>query len=217
MFKGLILVPEIGDLTPDFPSMFFGTYEEELLNTLVTIPKSNVNFINLGAGDGYYPIGVIKSRIFKKAIAYEASEFRRNQITRLAKINQCEESIEIRGFADAKCFDEYESDFLSKSVILSDIEGGEFQLFNERNLAKLSQSTLILEIHEFLLQDGGLQLERLVEIASKYFTITRLTTAQRDPSRFPELHSWMDIDRWFTVVEGRGPLMLWLLLQPRAV
>ena len=216
-FKDMILVDDISDLNPDFSSMFFGCYEQELLHKLVGTPKSFEYFINLGAGDGYYPIGAIKSGIFKKAIAYEASEFRRVQIKRLAEINNCHKNLDIRGFADETCFDGYDSEFLSKSLVLSDIEGGEFEIFSERNLAKLSKSIVIIEIHDFLVQDGPLKLEKLLENATKYFEITKWTTAGRNPSLYQELQSFTDVDRWLSVVEGRGPLMLWLFLSPKEV
>ena len=215
-FKGLTLVHKLSDLNPDFPSMFFGTYEKELLNELVKIPAAYENFINLGAGDGYYPIGALRSGIFNYAIAYEENESRRNQMKRLAEQNNCQDNLEICGLADEKVFDEYETNFLSKSVVLSDIEGGEFELFNEENLTKLRNSIVFIEIHDFLVQDGHLKLECLLNSASKFFKITKLTTTSRDPSQYEELTLFTDIDRWFSVVEGRGPLMVWLLLHPKS-
>ncbi len=215
-FKGMILASESSDINPDFPSMFFGTYEEELLDALVKIPGSYENFVNLGAGDGYYPIGALRSGIFKNSVAYEENETRRKQIKRLAEKNDCQEGLEIRGFADEKCFDEFTADYLSKSVILSDIEGGEFAIFSERNLAKLCNSIVLIEIHDFLVHDGHFKLNNLISDASNYFEVTKLTTSQRDPSRYTELSSFTDIDRWLTVVEGRGPLMIWLLLNPKS-
>ena len=215
-FKGLILAIESSDVTPDFPSMFFGTYEEELLDVLVKIPVQFENFVNLGAGDGYYPIGALRSGIFKSSIAYEGNELRRSQMKRLAEKNNCQDSLEIRGYADENCFDEFTSDFLAKSVILSDIEGGEFAIFSEDNLGKLCHSVVLIEIHEFLLDHGNLKLESLLTSASKHFEITKLTTTRRDPSQYKELETFTDIDRWFTVVEGRGPLMMWLLLNPKS-
>lgn len=215
-FKGLDLVLEPRDLSPDFPAMFFGTYEQELLDELVSVPASYENFINLGAGDGYYPLGALKSGIFRNAIAYEENESRRIQMKRLAEQNSCLEGLTIRGYADKNCFDEFTSDFLSKCVILSDIEGGEFELFNEENLAKLSDSILIIEIHDFLLEDGQLKLEKLLKRASNYFEVKTLSTTHRDPSQYAELETFTDIDRWFTVVEGRGPLMSWLVMNPKS-
>jgi hypothetical protein len=203
VFKGLKLVITREDVTTDFPSMFFGTYEEEVLNSLKDIPPSYTNFINLGAGDGYYPIGVIKSGIFSSAIAFEGSVHRRNQIRKLAEANGCLEYVEIREYASDGCFDEFESMFLSQSVILSDIEGGEFDIFTEKNLKILCGSIIIIEIHDFLVSQGKSKFDDLVNRASKDFEISWLTTTSRDPSRFEELHHYSDIDRWITMAEGR--------------
>jgi hypothetical protein len=37
-FKDMILVDNLSDLNPDFSSMFFGCYEQELLHKLVETP-----------------------------------------------------------------------------------------------------------------------------------------------------------------------------------
>jgi hypothetical protein len=169
----------------------------------------------LGAGDGYYPIGLMKSGLFSSAIAFEGSELRRDQMERLADINGCKKNIEIRGYASEDCFDDLEFNLLAQSVILSDIEGGEFNIFTEKNLKILSDSIIIIEIHDFLVPLGNSKLEELVNTATKYFKVTWLTTTGRNPSKFQELRDFNDIDRWLTMVEGRGPLMNWIRLDPR--
>lgn len=38
-FKGLKIVTDVKSVTPDFPSMYFGIYEQEILNTIQDRPK----------------------------------------------------------------------------------------------------------------------------------------------------------------------------------
>jgi hypothetical protein len=214
-FKGLILVSNLKDLSADYPAMFFGTYEQEILESLTEIPRSYSTLINLGAGDGYYAVGVLASGMFAKTIAYEGNEDRRSQITHLAEINNCKTDIQINAWADKEIFQKFGQDFLSKSVIISDIEGAEFDIFDDSNFELLKRSIIFIEIHDFLVSQGDVKLQELLQIAEKHFQVTRFTTASRNPSLFPELKYYSDQDRWFTVVEGRGQLMTWLKLDPK--
>lgn len=215
-FKGIELSSSLQSVTPDFSSMFFGTYEKELILSLENLPGSYSNFINLGAGDGYYPIGTIKSGIFTNCIAFEENKERRNQIMQLAVRANVQDFIQLRGFADVNCFEEFDLSFLSKTVIMSDVEGAEFEIFNEENLAILSKSIIFIEIHDFLVEDGSFKFEQLIKRAQINHKVTKLRISSRDPLLYSELHEFTDIDRWIAMSEGRGPIMFWLRLDPKS-
>jgi hypothetical protein len=214
-FKGMELATSLKFVTPDFSSMFFGTYEKELISSIENIPDSYCNFINLGAGDGYYPIGSVKSGIFTNCIAYEENEERRDQMMQLANRANVQNFIQIRGFAGINCFEEFDLDFLSKTVILSDIEGGEFEIFNAKNLAILSKSIIFIEIHDFLVYNGSFKFKQLIKDSETNHKITQIRISNRDPLLYSELHKFTDIDRWIAMSEGRGPIMFWLRLDPK--
>jgi hypothetical protein len=53
-------------------SMILGLYEQEVLESLTNIPKKYKTFIDLGAADGYYGIGVLVNNLFENSICLKA-------------------------------------------------------------------------------------------------------------------------------------------------
>lgn len=98
-------------------------------------------------------------------------------------------------------------------VVLSDIEGFEFKVFNEKSLAVLACAVLIIEIHDW----GGRSpaYQKLVETAEKSHVVKELRTGPRDLSDSAELNGYCDNDRWLVCSEGRGDFGKWLYLVPR--
>ena len=80
------------------------------------------------------------------------------------------------------------------SVVLCDIEGGEFDLLENNLLQAFAKAFFIIEIHDW----NGRQdsYENLRNRASSYFDIEELSMSSRDLSLFPELSSYDDYDRW---------------------
>ena len=214
-FAGLVIAKKESEVNPDFPAMYFGLYEKEILDALFQLPRTRDLFINLGAGDGYYPIGVLINRICKRSIAYEMDPDRQSVLKSLAIENGVEPQIEIRGFASADFHQEFTSAQLAQAVIFSDIEGGEFEIFTAESFRALKNSIIILELHTHLVPNGARKLQAMRESASEHFDIKEFTTGARDLSEYAELHDIPDVDRWFMAMEGRGPLMTWWVLSPR--
>ena len=214
-FKGLVMVKKVKSVTPDFPSMYFGVYEQEILNTIQTRPEKYKNFINLGAGDGYYSLGVLFNGLFETSIAFEESNIRQKVILELAKANSLQERIKVFGRADYLSIQELPEELLEKSLFLIDIEGGEFEILNHKTIKLLKKSIVIVELHDFLVKNGTEKLSKLKDDLLPYFNITSFTTSDRDLSKFIELNKYSDIDRWFTCIEGRGELMTWWRLDPK--
>jgi hypothetical protein len=101
-------------------------------------------------------------------------------------------------------------------VLLVDIEGGEFDLFDVKLFKALKGSIIFIELHDWMINDGDNKLAKLKSEASKYFNFTEITTTSRDLSVFPELRSFNDTDRWLICSESRKKLMTWLRLDPKS-
>jgi hypothetical protein len=54
--------------------MLLGLYEQEVLTSLFNVPKSHKIFVDLGAADGYYGIGVLVSKHFDQSYCFEISK-----------------------------------------------------------------------------------------------------------------------------------------------
>lgn len=215
-FKGFLLGKGFEWSKADIGNMLLGLYEKEVLQAICEVSNNRKVLIDLGAADGYFAIGCLISNMFNNVYCYELSEKSRKNLFNNAVLNRVQDRIEITGIATNSFPVELQKkgvDF-SQSVVLCDIEGGEFELFDDNVLNALKDTIIIIEIHDWH-KDGASRYKKLQERAVKYFNITKLTTRSRDLSLFPELAHLSDDDRWLVCSEGRHYLTTWLKLDPK--
>jgi len=199
----------------DLGGKILGFYELEVLKTLCKINKTKYkSFIDLGAADGYYAVGIVLSKMFDHSICFEMSKHGRQVIRQNAEINNVLNKISVYGFADENFDNLIPQLRLSEAVLLIDIEGAEFNLLSEKMLSKLRYSFLIVELHEFMIENGDVELKLLIDRLQKYFKIEWLTTGSRDLSQFEALQNFNDTDRWLMCSEGRMQLQKWIVCEP---
>jgi hypothetical protein len=215
LFKGLKLEKNTWWGRLDRASMIFGIYEKEVLDYLGSIRKKYKCFIDLGAADGYYGVGVIVSNLFEHSYCFEKSEIGRQVIKNNAQRNGVTDNLSVFGYADENFFNCIKKYKPEECLLFCDIEGGEFNLFSDEVLNYFRNSTIIIEIHDWLVDNGEFELSKLKERASTIFNINALTTGSRDLSHIRELDSYGDTDRWLLCSENRMRRMQWLVLTPR--
>ena len=199
----------------DRGAMLLGIYEEEVLHSIMAVPKKYNVFIDLGAADGYYSIGSLISRRFKTSYSFEISAKGRDVIQKNAILNKVDNKLNIFGEATQDFYLSISKKDLDKAVILIDIEGGEFSLLNRESFTHLKNSIIFIELHDWFFKDGKEKLTKLMNDAKHFFKISTLTTTSRDLSKFPELKDYSDSERWLLASEGRSKLMTWLRLDPK--
>ena len=201
-----------GDLGPKL----LGLYEQEVLEKISSHQKKWDCVINLGAGDGYYGVGLVKSGLAARSICFEQKSEGQAAIKHAAENNGVAERITILGRA--------ESDFLnspqlqgidfSKTLIIVDIEGGEFSLLADNLLNRLKDAELIIELHgRFVSKEPSFE-ANFVQRLAKFFRCDVFSMGQRDLSRITELAALGDSDRWLLCSEGRPFLMRWVYCHP---
>lgn len=193
-----------------------GLYESEVQAALLDASQKRNTFIDLGAADGFYGVGVVAVRLFEKSFCYEIDEEARSALTETAHINAVGDSVVIRGGVESSLYKDIFSDGITPNdlVILSDVEGYEFNIFNEDTLDKLSKAIIIIEIHDW--NGRKHKYEKLRQDAGQHFIITEIRTGARDLSGIKELRGFYDADRWILCSEGRGDFGKWLILTPKA-
>jgi hypothetical protein len=216
-FKGLKLSPKTWWGSTDRASMLLGIYEKDVLDSLMNIPKKFTTFIDLGAADGYYGVGVLVNNLFEKSICFEISEEGRQTIMKNAELNDVQNKIEIRGIAKKDFYHELSALTLSSTVLFIDIEGAEFELIDKGTFNAFTNSIIFVELHDWFFQDGKEKLQKLKNDSISTHVVTELRMGSRDLSIFPELNELHDNDRWLICSEGRGQLMTWLRFDPKAV
>jgi hypothetical protein len=215
-FKGLKFSMDTWWGSADRASMLLGLYEQEVLESLANVPKKYNTFIDLGAADGYYSIGVLINKLFEHTFCFEISKKGQEIIHKNAELNGVRDKISIYGIAERTFYEKFTTELLSKSVLFVDIEGGEFEIFDKEVFSIFRNSIIFLELHDWFFEDGAEKLNRITTDASQYFNITKITTTSRNLSEFNELKNFGDTDRWLVCSEGRARLMTWYRLDPKS-
>jgi hypothetical protein len=213
-FKGLKFSEDSHWGASDRGAMILGLYEQDVLNEFLNIPERFTTFIDLGAADGYYGVGVLVNNLFKKSYCYEITEAGRDVIAKNASLNNVSDQVVIRGEATKNLANEIPKSDLINSVLFVDIEGAEFDLFDQYLYKSFSNSIIFIELHEFFFTDGEEKLNTLISNSLSTHSAKFIKMGNRNLSKFPELKQWNDLDRWILCSEGRPQLMTWVRFDP---
>lgn len=188
-----------------------GTYENELYKIFEEIKHKNYKcFIDVGAAEGFYVVGVKKFLLpqIEKVIAFEATEKGRKLIKKLADINEINDII-IKGFCDldslSAALDE------ERTFIICDIEGGEYGLLNPE-LIDFSNCDLLIEIHHV----GNRQKEK--ELIQKFSNTHHIVAIEKGEKKLPENTDWNPLIKKYRnyVVNEFRSFTSWLFLKSKS-
>lgn len=217
-FTGLVLDHESQWSGADQGSMLLGMYEREVLDALRDLSADCDHLIDVGAADGYYAVGALVSGLFDIVVCFEIDQLGQQVIAKNAAANGVSDRVSILGEARRdfvqQALAETEVD-LSRTVVLMDIEGGEYSLLNDEVIQVLRQSRIIVELHHF--DDADESAERLLrQRLEDTFKVTYVRQGSRDPNQIPLLRNWSDDDRWLMCSESRSEVMEWAICEPLA-
>lgn len=215
-FKGMRLASTSWSAR-DVGSIVLGEYERQVVDAIMGSPKSHSTFVDVGAADGIYAVGLSLNNRFLSSYCFESSEASQLSIRKNAIANKVESRITILGTARANFLstltDEYAVD-LTKVLFLIDIEGGEFDLLTSQNLKKMRDSVVIVEIHKNV-DDFDSKYETLLVNSAKLFNLKELSAGSKSKIDIEEIKSWPDEDRQIVFSEGRRYEMSWLVMTPK--
>jgi hypothetical protein len=201
-----------GDLGPKL----LGLYEQEVLERIAAQGRKWDCVINLGAGDGYYGVGLVKSGLAARSICFEQKNEGQAAIKRAADNNGVADRVTILGRAEADFPNNpaLQGIDLSRTLIIIDIEGGEFSLLTDNLLQRLQDAELIVELHGRFIATNPNPEAAFLERLAQYFRCDVFSMGQRDLSSMTELAVLGDSDRWLLCSEGRPFLMRWAYCHP---
>lgn len=215
-FQGLRLTNSAWWGKTDRAGMLLGLYEQEVLRTLEKISAgSRRSFIELGAADGYYGVGVLVNDLFEQSYCFEINEEGRKTIATNAALNAVEPRVHVFGAATHDFHTLLPSTVVDNCVLLVDVEGAEFDILIAETFRRFSKSIIIVEMHDHFFPDAQSRVSRLRKDCESLFHIEELTTTGRDMSLFPELKEFCDTDRWLICSEGRRSMPHWFVMTPR--
>jgi hypothetical protein len=185
-----------------------GAYELELhpwLDAALALPPAR--FVDIGAADGFYAVGVARRGIPTEA--FEIARSARAEIRALAQLNRVE--LTVRGRATAALLERLD---FRDALVLCDCEGAEVDLLVPPVVARLATATVIVEVHESSRPGAGALLR---ERFAATHAIDVIEPAERDAAAFPELAALDPATGRIAITEGRTGATPWYRMSPRPV
>ncbi len=215
-YLGTKIINSHGWSNVDYSAKYLGTYENHIQEKIISLNKEYKlkNFVDLGAAEGFHIISVLKKKIFENGFAYEISKESRKLLKKNAQINGVSKRIEIFGKAE---FESLKNNLiginLEKTLFLVDIEGSEFDIFDEKFCNYFSKSYFIIEDHNFNVSNKSKK-NKFYRNLKKYFKIEIIKDISKNPFTIELLNSYTDDEKYLMVSEGRPESMQWLILYP---
>ena len=213
LFKDLKLNRDTWWGKSDLGAQCLGLYEKEILD-FISAQQPFHTFLDIGAADGYYAVGMLHSKMAKNAICFEISEAGQRTIRENWISNHSPGQIVIYGAANEQSISSIASTLPRNSLVLIDIEGFEFSLLTKKVISLLSKVTIIVEIHNWV-DDFLAKYSSLLKNLDKYFKISILKPSVRNTQNIELLRSYTDDNRLLVSSERRPCLMRFLYLEPK--
>lgn len=213
LFSGLQLNRDTWWGKSDLGAQCLGLYEKEVLD-VISAKGPFDNFLDIGAADGYYAVGLLLSKMAKRAICFEISEVGQRAIKANWVINERPGKIAIHGEANEQSIVAVAKKLSDNTLVLIDVEGFEFQLLSQEVIAALGRYTVIIEIHNWV--DGfEKKYSALLKDLDRCFDIAIIPPSERNTQNIELLRSYTDDNRLLVSSERRPCLMRFLCLMPK--
>ena len=151
-FKGMFLEypPKFfSDNTSAIFPKLLGIYEKEIFGFLERMEKSNHDaVINIGAGEGYYAVGLAILKPETNVLAYEIIEDLRELISKNALANSVKDRIKINGYCSNTDLNKVIQSY-KRPLIMIDCEGFEFELLDPSKTTGLNSCDILVETHDY--------------------------------------------------------------------
>lgn len=213
-FQGMKLSKETWWGKSDLGSQCLGLYEKEILDFIKNLTTHQYeNFIDIGAADGYYGIGMLLAKKCKKSICFEISKEGRKTIQKNSIANGVAENIYIQSEASTQSIATISDAVFKNSLIMIDIEGSEFDLLNEKIFEKFSNSTILIEIHNWV-DNFEKKYTALLKNSFIHHIVEVIQRVERPILHLEELRDFTDDNRLLLISERRPCVMRFLKLTP---
>lgn len=213
LFKGLALDGDSNISQGPLAVKVFGLYEKVVFDKIVALGPFG-DIVNLGAADGYFSLGLLKAGMGERSICFEITESGRAAVRRNAQRNQLSDRVEVLGAADAQLGARLaEVGFrVARSLVLCDIEGGEFTVLTRDVLQALCGATLIIELHDRIHSGKPDRRDALIANLPAGCRYEIIRTTPPDWAGIADIEALSDNDRALVVSEGRRAIGEWLVV-----
>lgn len=192
-----------------------GSYESELHFWLNTVAEKDYGVVvDIGCAEGYYAVGLATLLPDARVFAYDIEPAARASCRKMAQRNGVTDRLTIGEFCNPTTLRSL--DLTPRSLIISDCEGYELQLFDEETVAHLTQVDLVIECHDVF---GAPITRTLIERFSDSHGVTIVETIPDHQKalelEYPELEGEPFPVRLYMVEERRLAPQNFLILEAK--
>jgi hypothetical protein len=186
--------------------MLVGSYERELYDIVaVALDTEYRRVIDVGSAEGYYAVGfALKGK--SPVVAFETDGREAERCKAMSRINGVENRLEMRRWCSPEILEELAEG--APCFVLSDCEGFEMELFNERVIKALAHSDILIELH-------GEARDLLERRFAASHDVQIIPSSGRSANDYPEL-ACLGPDAGRAVAEYRDQGQEWLYARARA-
>lgn len=206
-FAGMVYDPGLLRQIDAPVAKLLGAYERDLLPHLVAaLEPPPSRFIDIGAAEGYYAVGIARAFPSVPVVAFDASTVERRRCAAQAVANGVAGRVEIRGICTAA---DLRGLAVPGALVLSDCEGAEVEIFDAATVTSLSHATVIVELH-------GAESARIVpERFRSTHEVEIVRQSRTDPGEYPLLEGLPETLREPALAEYRPEPGVWGVFRPR--
>jgi hypothetical protein len=188
-----------------------GTYELELQPALERlIARQPATIINVGAGEGYYAVGLARRLPHARVHAFDINERAQELCRGLATMNEVGDRVTVRG----ECSPAALADLARPDVALvMDCEGCELALLRPDESPALRRWTILVELHDFL--DPATS-TIITERFADTHDVDLIEARSRRGLTVEQIDFLSAAEREIALEEARPPGMRWADMRPRS-
>jgi len=189
-----------------------GSYEQELHPIWERIFENDyADVINVGCAEGYYAVGCALRLPNAHVHAYDLKSSALEMCRELAELNSVTDRMTFHACCTRETLANFP--FRGKTLIISDCEGYEKQLFSDDVILKLASHDVLIEAHDFVDIDISSVLCQRFSPTHTREVVESVDDIQKALTyHFPELDAFDRIQRKRLLAESRPSIMQWFFL-----
>jgi hypothetical protein len=188
----------------------------EVINDIIA--RGYRTILNVGAADGYYAVGLALRSPDAHVEAFEALSELHPLIARTAAANGVADRVAVSGTCTAALLRERLTAVEGRTLILMDIEGGEIELLDPREVPQLARADILVETHDAFVADATETLSRRFHDTHEIACYVARPRVLGDfpPGFLPGLRRWLPGLAVELMNERRTGLQRWLMLTAKS-
>lgn len=200
-FEGM-KYPEMRSSYSEMAPKIIGSYESELFDALHEIlNKKYAQVIDIGCAEGYYAIGLALKLPEANVYAFDIDPKALKMCDEMAVLNKVSDRVHLGPKCSNNTLKTF--DFKEKSLIISDCEGYELELFTDENIQNLRNCDLLIELHDIL----GIEVKnKLLPVFALTHNVQIISSLSRNPNLYPVLGEIDDREKQIVLSECRDGL-----------